>query len=380
MKNSVRDLVFHILKALWRNVSFSTPEREKNGFYRLSGALLALFSLVLLIPAAGAEEVKPQPITSESIKQNNPEVYKKIQQEEKYKEPVNPDKPYGDYGGFWAPPTFKPDQPQYWWENTSFEYSPEYPFFLKRITAQLSYVRLSGSSDGSIATGSAALYLRKGRISNSLSYFIDQKYVKSETGYITLDRDMQTFEETLRYELSRHLFIEAGMFWRRISTVNIKDRYLPFIGVGTYDILNSIGLKSKKNLLGIELGVAKVFDTYYPWVSDITHNKSDSYTAVYLKADYTHIFNNALTYRQNFLFKNALDKTPVYKESPDWSSATVQYYNLRYDWRWSNSFEYNFNRFIGAYISFDVIYDSNPWPTKTGQDTLLAMGLRLSHW
>jgi len=110
----------------------------------------------------------------------------------------------------------------------------------------------------------------------------------------------------------------------------------------------------------------------------MTGKKSDSYTAVYLKADYTLAITPALTYRQNFLMKNATDKTPVYKESPDWSSATIQHYNLRYDWRWSNSLEYNFNRFIGGYISFDLIYDSNPWPTKTGQDTLLAAGFRLT--
>ena len=363
-----------------RNVSPSIPERLKNGFCWFSGLLLVLFLLVLVSPTAGAEEAKLPPITSEQIKQDYPEVYKKIQQEEKYREPVNPDKPYGDDGGFWAQPTFKPDQPQDWWERSSFEYSPQYPFLLKHITAQLSYLSLRGSSDGSIASGLLAFHLRKGRTSNSISYSIDQKYVINETGYTSLDRDMQTFEETFRYELSRHLFLETGMFWRRISTVNIRDRYLPFIGIGTYNILDSIGIKNKKDLLGIELGFAEVFDTYYPWVSAITHNNSDSYKAVYLKVDYTHIFNNSLTYRQNLLFKNGIDKTPVYQESADWQSATIQYYNLRYDWRWSNSFEYNFNRFIGAYISYDVIYDSNPWPTKANKDTLFLTSLRLSYW
>jgi hypothetical protein len=379
MKTYACNVIIHIHNTKGRRIPLSIPACTKNRFRWLSRVLLVLFSLILVSQTAGAAESKEEPITSESIKQNHPEVYKKIQQEEKYREPVNPDKPYGDYGGFWALPTFKPDQPHDWWERSSFEYSPEYPFFLKRITSQLSYLRLSGSSEGTLATGSIALNLRKGRISNSLSYAIDQKLVKHESGYTTLDRDLQTFEETLKYELNRHLFIEAGMFWRRISTVYIKDRYVPFIGIGTYNILDTI-VKNKKDLLGIELGAAKVFDTYYPYVSDITHSKSDSYTAVYLKADYTHIFNSSLTYRQNFLLKNAVDKTPVYQESADWTSATIQYYNLRYDWRWTNSLEYNYNRFIGAYVSYAVIYDSNPWPTKSKQDTELMVGLRLSHW
>lgn len=379
MKISVCDVALHMLSKNVESVSLSMPERIINKFFWLSGVLVVLFFLVMISQTAGAEEAKQQNITSEFIKQNYPDVYKKIQQEEPYREPINPDKPYGDYGGFWAKPTFAQDQPQDWWERSSFEYSPEYPFFLNHISAQLSYTSLRGSSDGSIAQGAAALHLRKGRISNTLSYNIDQKYIINETGYVSLDRDMQTFEETLKYELNRHLFVDAGMFWRRISTVNIKDRYLPFIGVGTYNILDSIGIKSKKDLLGIELGVAKIFDTYYPWVSAITHNESQSYRAAYLKADYTHIFNNSLTYRQNFLYKNGIDKTPVYKESPNWQSATIQYYNLRYDWRWSNSLEYNLNRFTGLYISYDIIYDSNPWPTNAERDTLLATGLRLSY-
>ena len=379
MKISAGNVVFHMLNTKVRKILLTVPKHNIK-FCWLSGALLLLFSLVLVSQTACAEEAKLQPITSEQIKQSYPEVYKKIQQEEKYREPVNPDAPYGEYGGFWSLPTFKPDQPQDWWERSSYEYSPQYPFLLKRITAQLSYLSLRGSSDGSIASGSLAFYLRKGKTSNSISYSIDQKYVINETGYVSLDRDMQTFEETLKYELNRHLFVEAGMFWRRISTVNIRDRYLPFMGIGTYNILDSLGLKNKKDLLGIELGVAKVFDTYYPWVSDITHNPSESYKAVYLKVDYTHQFNNSLTYRQNLLYKNAIDKTPVYQEAPNWQSATIQYYNLRYDWRWSNSVEYNFNRFIGAYISYDVIYDSNPWPTKANQDTLLMTSLRLSYW
>jgi len=380
MTISASGTVFRILNRMVGSVSLSRSERIKKRCCLVPGALLLLFSLALVYQTAGAEETKPQPITSEQIKQSNPEVYKKIQQDEKYREPVNPDKPYGDDGGFWAQPTFKPDQPQDWWERSSFEYSPQYPFLLKRATAQLSYLSLRGSSDGSIAGGLLAFYLRKGRVSNSISYSIDQKYVINETGYTSLDRDMQTFEETFRYELSRHLFLEAGMFWRRISTVNIRDRYLPFVGIGTYNILDSIGIKNNKDLLGIELGLSGVFDTYYPWVSAITHNSSDSYKAVYLKVDYAHIFNKLLTYRQNLLFKNGIDKTPVYQESPNWQSATIQYYNLRYDWRWSNSFEYNFNRFIGAYISYDVIYDSNPWPTKANKDTLLLTSFRLSYW
>ena len=380
MKFAVCDVVFRMFNARARSVSLSRPELMKNGLCWLSGGLFLLISLVMINPAIGAEEAKTQPVTSEYIKQNDPELYKKIQQEEKYRDPVNPDKPYGDYSSFWAQPTFKPDQPQDWWERSSFEYSPDYPFFLKHITAQLSYLKISGSSDGTIANGAFAINLRKGRISNSLSYSIDQKHVINETGYVALDRDLQTFEETLKYELNRHLFLEAGMFWRRMSTVNIKDRYLPFVGIGTYNILGSlIDKNNKKDLLGIELGVGKVMDTYYLWVSDITHNTSDSYNAVYLKVDYAHIFNNSWTYRQNLLYKNAIEKTPVYQESADWKSATIQHYNLRYDWRWSNSVEYNVNRFIGGYVSYSVIYDSNPWPTKANKDTELMVGLRFSY-
>jgi len=379
MTISASGAVFRILNRMVGSVSLSRSERIKKRCCLVPGALLLLFSLALVYQTAGAEETKPQPVTSEQIKQNNPEVHKKIQQDEKYREPVNPDKPYGEYGGFWSLSTLKPDQAQDWWERSSFEYSPQYPFLLKRITAQLSYLNMRGSSDGSIASGSLAFYLRKGRLSNTLSYSIDQKYVINETGYVSLDRDMQTFEETVKYELNRHLFVDAGMFWRRISTINIRDRFLPFIGIGTYNILDGI-TNSKKDLLAVEMGTMKVFDTYYPWVSDITHNQSESYHAVFLKVDYTHIFNNSFTYRQNLLFKNAIEKTPVYRESPTWQSATIQHYNLRYDWRWSNSLEYNYTRFIGAYISYDVIYDSNPWPTKANQDTLLMTSVRLSYW
>ncbi len=184
----------------------------------------------------------------------------------------------------------------------------------------------------------------------------------------------------MRYELNRHLFFEGGFFWRRISTAYIFNRYVPFLGLGTYNILYTLGLRNKKDLLGLDLGVAKVFDTYYPYVVQLTGRDSNDYKAWYLKADYTHIFNDQFTYRQNLLLKYGMDKTPVYQEAPNWSSATVKDYSYRYDWRWSNSIEFNFSRYIGLSLSYDLIYDSNPWPTKANLDTLLSLYLRLMAW
>lgn len=398
--------------------------------FRYFSLLFLLLSLFLPSPSLGAEEAKQPPIAKDSVNLNHPEELKKIEQavmtlkesktlqelkplQEMLKslqeilksqqalkaqqavkggpepkaqllvkddKPVVADNPYGDRPGFWAQPKFKSGQPQDWWERSSFEYEPEYPYFLKRFTGQLSFTKLTGSSDGHLAMGGAELILRKGRFTNSNSYMIDQKDIVSETGYTVLDRDLQNFDETLRYEFNRHLFIETGMIWRRISTVYIRDRFIPFIGLGTYNILYTLGQNNKKDLLGIHLGLVNIFDKYYPFVAQLTGKESNQYPAFYLSANYTHIFNDHFTYRQFLFHKYGLAKTPVYQESPDWSRATIKDNSYRYDYRWSNSIEFNYNRTIGLSLSYDLIYDSNPWPTKANLDTLLSLFFRFMVW
>jgi len=93
MKISACDVVFHMFNTKVRSVSPSIPERKNNRFCWLSGVLFILLSVALVSPAAGAEEAIPLPVTSESIKENYPEVYKKTQEVGTYREPVDPTNP-----------------------------------------------------------------------------------------------------------------------------------------------------------------------------------------------------------------------------------------------------------------------------------------------
>lgn len=99
MKNSSSAVVFHILHKMFRRLSFSRPLGMKKGLCRLCVPLV----LIALVPAGQAVGA-------------DTETSKKTQIEGK--EPAKPDKPYGEYGGFWAQPSFKPDQPKDWWERS----------------------------------------------------------------------------------------------------------------------------------------------------------------------------------------------------------------------------------------------------------------------
>ncbi|MFA7403850.1 MAG: hypothetical protein WC007_07650 [Pelobacteraceae bacterium] len=353
---------------------------SRKGMGRVAVVLLAALCIFgVVLSDAQAEEPA---LTPESIKQSNPELYRRIQAAPKLpEENVDPDKPYDAYPGFFAQPVLKPGQIEEWWENSSFDYSPMYPYLLKHTHMKFSFARSTGNDDGSVTKGGLLLALRKDRVTNVIGYEIDKKDITSTDGSST-HKDIQSFEETALYELNRYLFVEAGMFWQRLSQQFIKDRYLPFAGFGSYNVLQDV-LNKKKDRLGLRLGYGRVTDVYDPVVVNIIHKDSDSFNGIYTRADYTHKFSDLLTYKQHFVMKHATDATPRYSlttipQTQDQKSIVIGT-TKRYDWRWTNSLEFALNQYVGFLISYEVAFDSNPWPIAVKRDTEFMTGFKFAY-
>jgi hypothetical protein len=325
-----------------------------------------------------AEEAK---LTPEYIQKNNPELYRQIQNGPRLPPPeVDPDKPYDPYPGFFAQPVLKPGQIEEWWENTSFEYSPVYPYLLKHTHLKFSYAKTTGNDDGHAWKGGILLALRKDRLTNVIGYEIDQKRFTSADGSST-DKNVQNFEETLSYELNRYLFLETGFYWQRLSQQLIKNRWVPFMGIGTYNILQDI-LDKKKNRLKLNLGYGRVTDYYDSFVVDITDRKSESFNAMYLKAEFAHKFTSMLTYKQDFIYKQALNSTPVYTMNDAVFrdlAANKTGTTKRFDWNWINSLEFTLNEYVGFLLSYNVAFDSNPGPGVVKRDTEILTGFKFAY-
>ncbi|MEI6205664.1 MAG: hypothetical protein WCP20_02655 [Desulfuromonadales bacterium] len=326
-----------------------------------------------------AEEPK---LTPEYIKKTYPDLYRQIQDGPRLPPPeVDPAKPYDAYPGFFAQPVLKPGQIDVWWENSSFEYSPVYPYLLKHAHMKFSYARSTGNDDGHAWKGGILLALRKDRFTNVIGYEIDQKKFFSTDGSSTY-KDVQNFEETALYELNRYLFIEAGMYWQRLSQQYIKDRYVPFVGIGSYNLLQDI-LDKKKDRLKLDLGFGRVSDSYFMEVVNKIHKDSDSFNALYVRGEFAHKFTDMLTYKQNFTLKQSIDKTPIYglttiPQTQD-QKAVETGMTKRYDWRWTNSLEFTLNQYVGFLISYTVAFDSNPWPIAAKRDTELLTGFKFAY-
>ncbi|MFA7060226.1 MAG: DUF481 domain-containing protein [Pedobacter sp.] len=343
--------------------------------------LAAICMFGVTVNDARAEEPK---LTPELIKQTNPDLYRQIQAAPKLPpEKADPDRPYDPYPGFFAQPVLKPDQNENWWETSSFDYSPIYPYLLKHTHMKFSYDKSTGNDDGHAWKGAILLALRKDRFTNVIGYEIDQKNISSMDGS-SVDKDVQNFEETAIYELNRYLFVEAGLYWQRLSQQFIMDRYVPFVGIGSYNVLQDI-LDRKKDRLKIDLGFGWVSDSYDSQVVNMIHKNSDSFNALYVKGEFAHKFSDMLTYKQIFVLKQAVDKTTEYgittipqTQNQD-QKAIVTGATKRYDWRWTNSLEFTINQYVGFLVSYDVAYDSNPWPIAAKRDTEFLTGFKFAY-
>lgn len=366
----------------------AAPVRAKNPAARFRTEMAGILAAVLVCtcmpgPSVSSAAAAEAPLTPEYIQKSHPDLYRQIQEGPRLPPPeVNPEQPYDPYPGFFAQPVLKPGQIEDWWENSSYDYSPVYPYLLKHTHLKFSYAKTTGNDEGHAWKGAILVALRKDRFTNVLGYQIDQKYIVSTDGS-KADKDSQSFEETALYELNRYLFAEAGFHWQRMSQFMIRDRFIPFIGAGTYNILQDV-LNSRQDRLGLHLGFARVTDQYYQMVTDRINKDSDTFNGLYGRADYSHKFNDMFTYKQEFTVKQALDRTPVYAlttiprvASTDQKSIVVGS-TKRYDWRWSNSLEFALNQYVGFLISYDVAFDSNAWPISVKRDTEFMSGFKFA--
>ncbi|MDD5286327.1 MAG: DUF481 domain-containing protein [Desulfuromonadaceae bacterium] len=369
-----------------RNSSSSLLEAAvlfKHGMRRVKMGLIAMGSVLILaaagmfgVPIAGAsgEEAK---LTPEYIQKTYPDLYREIQNGPRLPPPeVDPAKPYDPYPGFFAQPVLKPGQIEEWWETSSFEYSPVYPYLLKHTHLKFSYSESTGNDKGYLYKGAFYLALRKGRITNVFAYEADRKSVHSSDGS-NIDKNIMGVEDTLSYEFNRYLFVEGGMHWQKLTPQMIENRYIPFVGIGSYNLLQDI-LNKKKDRLKFNLGFGRVMDEYSTFVVDLTNKKSDSFNAIYTKAEYAHKFNDMLTYKQDFVLKHALDATSIYiLNSVD--KAVLIGSTKRYDWSWTNSLEFALNQYVGCLVSYNVAFDSNPGPSVEKRDTTFLVGLKFAY-
>jgi len=327
--------------------------------------------------AVFAEEPK---LTPEYIKTNYPDTYRKIQAEPKLPADIDPENPYGNYGGFFSQPRFKPDQPEEWWERSAFDYSPEYPYTLKHTHLKFSFADMKGNDEGFLFKGSGYLALRKGNLSDYFAYEVDRKKVTDTQGGNT-DKNMQTLENTLLYEINPYLYVEGGLIWQRLSVQLITNRTIPFVGFGSFNLLQGV-LDKKYDTLKAGIGFGRVFDRYDPLVRDLINKNGDEFNAAYLNAVYTHKFTDRFSYRQNFVLKHATEKTPVYKLTSIPQAEKQFAINVgstnRYDWRWTNTLEFNLNQYVGFLIQYFVGYDSNPWPIAVKRDKEFMAGLKFA--
>lgn len=342
-------------------------------------ALLVQFSLAgpCLSPAFAAN---PE-LTPEFIRLNEPELYRQIQSAPKLPLPTDPNNPYGEYAGFFSHPKFQPDQPEDWWEHSSFSYNPQYPYLLKHTHLKFSYADMEGNDNGFAVKGGAYLAVRKGRVSSYLGYEVDRKEITDSQGG-SVDKDIQNLDTTLLYEINPHLFVEGGLIWQRLSYQMIDSRTIPFVGLGSFNILKGL-LDPKRDSLKVGFGFGRIYDKYDQTVIDMIGKDSDSFNGAYVKANFIHQFTDTLAYRQSYVLKHALQETTVYKittiPQTDMQFAINAGSTKRYDWRWTNALEFTLNQWVGFLIQYQMAYDSNPWPIAAKSDKELLLGLKFAY-
>lgn len=255
-----------------------------------------------------------------------------------------------------------------WWNRSSLKYTPRPAGTLFHGELQYDYKRETGNIDSYSHRGAGKLVIRKDRFTNYLSYFIDKKISDDFTSGSHYQRDYKIFEGSLRYDLREKLYSEAGLIWETDSANLIKNRYVYYGGLG-YNLLDM-----KDHSINVFLAYSRVKEEFDPLIGMMLGIDNRESNAAYFFQSYDWHVTDRLTFREKFRIIRNLDDSILYNMAtgvpvPDGDTK-------RYMWVLYNALEYRINNFLSLVNSYQINYDSNPWPTVLKKDSTFSLGVK----
>ncbi len=377
---------------------FMTIFIEQRYYYFL---ILCLMIFISALPFRFAFSADKSEITKDYIKENFPDVYKEIFDEgraeglkdhsaavektgstshtkvKKNNIMKDNEKPLQATKSASSPQKIKAVQPAakeelgQWWRRSSLNYDPMPEKWLFHTEIQYSFVDKTGNDDGYAHSGDFFTALRKARFTNYLSYKIEKYDFDQSDGEVSSD-DYQMFEESLRFDLTKRLYAQAGFFWERDDTYLVEDRDTWYGGFG-YQIVDN-----KRYGLDLFLSYGHQKEEYNSIIVELMDLSEEKTGVTYLSERFNLNITEKLSFIDSFRLIYNLDESGIYE-----ADDAGNYYRVdeekRYRWTWINSLDYKMNKYLSLVATFKIDYDNNPWPSVLNRDERLQLSMKLSY-
>ncbi|PLX85042.1 MAG: hypothetical protein C0614_04720 [Desulfuromonas sp.] len=265
-----------------------------------------------------------------------------------------------------------PETPANWWQKSSLDPTAEYSGWLKRLNLSLTYNHLTGNTEGYALGGSAGLTLRKGRTTGTLSYDINKKDI-TQGEEDTVKSEKWTTVLAGQYDFCRSGYGSAAYIWEQDSNNNIEMREITVAGIGSYLV------SSERLNLNLFLGAGQTDEDYDHIVKRYTAIDNRTYNMLYLYQTLEWQITEWLTLSQGVRLIHSFSEMNEFSMEDETSAVSVTGQSRRDLLMVKVELQVPIRQYFSIFSSWNLNYDSHPWPGNDSTDTLTTVGLRFSH-
>jgi len=257
-----------------------------------------------------------------------------------------------------------------WWNKSSLEYDPIPPQFLFRREIQYGFQRTTGNMDSFAHALTSRIDIRKKRFTNSTAYTVDKNDIETVFAGES-EKDHQIVEDTLKYDITKKVFANAGFIWERNNLALIDSRYAIYGGFGyrffTLD----------RHKLYALLAYGYLDETYTGDAVKLLGFDKRNFNTIFLDQSYQWNITDRISFNEKFRTIHSLNSDEHFDldESGNVVSRgqkrrNIIIFSLGLDFKITDSFS-----FTNAYL---INYDRTPWPGVKTEDTQFMSGVKLS--
>lgn len=338
--------------------------------------MLCLILCIFLSTAVSAQDkslaIEEKSIDKDYIKKHFPDIYEQIYMEGKesgIKEAESQKKPDVIAG---EKEVEKPKKQELddWWNRSSLEYDPLLLQFLFHGELQYSYLKTTGNMDSFSHLMSARLDIRKYRFTNSIAIQLDKNEINTAFAGHT-EKDHRIFEDDFKYDITKRLYADAGFIWEKNSLTLTDGRYAVYGGFG-YRLLNL-----QKHKLEVLLDYGYLNEKYTSDIERLLNFDSRDFETVFFDQKYIWAITKRINFNEKFRIIYFLNKTDDFGLDAFGNAVKLGKENRKLIY-FSTGLDFGITDSFAITNSYQINYDSMPWPGVKKKDTILTTGVKFS--
>ncbi|AMV71116.1 hypothetical protein JCM30471_29370 [Desulfuromonas carbonis] len=261
--------------------------------------------------------------------------------------------------------------PADWWKKSSLDPAARYPGLLKKFDFSFNYTNITGNTDGYALGVGTALTLRHGRWTGLASYDNAKKKYTQGTDHIS--NQNRTTKVEGQFDLCRYGYLAGAAIWEKDTNNDLDQRRLLIGGLGSY-LVSSEALN-----LGAFLGGGQANEEYDAVVQRYTSLDHRTYNILYFYQTFDWQLSQWLQFSQGFRWIRSFSEMNEFGQDPDSAAVFVSGRKARSLIKGKAEIQVPIRKNFNLFVSYQVSYDSHPWPGNHSTDAMTTYGIRFSY-